>query len=316
MMAVKRDVWQEAGIFAYMKRSVLKKSGAVTALVVTGLLFIQFARLVPATASTGEGHLSEKINLALRRTAHQLLLENGDSTSRIPPILTLSDGIYLLRLERPFNYDRLPVLLKESFALHGVAGNYDVAVLNCLNGELQLGYNAQEVGSSNEVTCGGRQQGIGCYNLQVTFVQANTAGPRSFAWWLLATGFLLGGISYALWPWFGQKKSRPMIAEPAATGIAFGHSNLDLANQTLQAGAVRHPLTYREAKLLHLFVSHPDQLLERDFILQSVWNDEGIIVGRSVDVFVSRLRKILQDDPGVRIVTVHGMGYRLETRAD
>ena len=95
--------------------------------------------------------------------------------------------------------------------------------------------------------------------------------------------------------------------------VLFGNSRLDPGNQTLISGASRHALTYREAKLLHLFASHPNQLLERDFILQSVWEDEGIIVGRSVDVFVSRLRKLLRDDPGVRIVAVHGVGYRMET---
>lgn len=93
----------------------------------------------------------------------------------------------------------------------------------------------------------------------------------------------------------------------------FGNSRLDVAGQVLMCGNVRQTLTFRETKLLRLFVSNPDQLLERDIILQQVWADEGILVGRSMDVFVSRLRKKLAGDPSVGIVAVHGVGYRLET---
>lgn len=94
--------------------------------------------------------------------------------------------------------------------------------------------------------------------------------------------------------------------------MRFGHCILDTSNQVLILGAARHNLTYREAKLLQLFAAHPNQVLERDFILKSVWEDEGIMVGRSVDVFVSRLRKMLREDPGLRLAAVHGVGYRLE----
>ena len=66
-------------------------------------------------------------------------------------------------------------------------------------------------------------------------------------------------------------------------------------------------------KLLAFFARHPDQVLQRDEILQQVWADEGVLVGRSLDMFVSRLRKKLAGDPTVSIVAVHGVGYRLET---
>lgn len=52
--------------------------------------------------------------------------------------------------------------------------------------------------------------------------------------------------------------------------------------------------------------------MERDSIIQQVWADEGVLVGRSVDVFVSRLRKKLADDTSVVLAVVHGIGYRME----
>ena len=91
-----------------------------------------------------------------------------------------------------------------------------------------------------------------------------------------------------------------------------GNTAFDPANLCVTIGGKRQPLTFREAKLLQFFAERPNQVLERDAILAAVWEDEGIIVGRSLDVFVSRLRKILQDDPSVKIANVHGVGYRFE----
>jgi len=71
-------------------------------------------------------------------------------------------------------------------------------------------------------------------------------------------------------------------------------------------------LTYREAKLLNLFVLHQNQVLERSFILENVWADEGILVGRSIDMFVSRLRKLLRNDERIQLLAVHGVGYKME----
>jgi DNA-binding response OmpR family regulator len=91
----------------------------------------------------------------------------------------------------------------------------------------------------------------------------------------------------------------------------FGKFVLDMTNLVL-VGQSHSRLTYREAKLLKLFATNTNRILERDYILRVVWEDEGIFVGRSVDVFVSRLRKMLAEDPGLKIAAVHGVGYRME----
>jgi two-component system, OmpR family, response regulator len=94
--------------------------------------------------------------------------------------------------------------------------------------------------------------------------------------------------------------------------IKFGNSILDTVNHALHTGGVETALTFRESKLLQLFYQHKNKLLERDFILKSVWGDDVIIVGRSIDVFVSRLRKLLKDNPSVKFTNVHSVGYRLD----
>ncbi|GAB4032937.1 winged helix-turn-helix domain-containing protein [Spirosoma jeollabukense] len=295
----------------------MKKSVIIIALLVAGLLFMQFAWRTPSAGQGNKADFAKKVNLALRRTAHHLLIEKGDSTSRIPVVQHSTATTFLVRLEQPFDYGRLPTLLQQSLAIHQIKANYDVALVDCATGELQLGYNFLDVSGKNEIPCGGRQQKRGCYTLQLTFNTPVSPQPKATSiLWAWAVGFLLVGGAYIVWQKSDKKTNSVLPPEtiPRASDhlISVGQLSFNTTNQSVNVAGTMHPLTYREAKLLHLFVRHPNQLLTRDFILKSVWEDEGIIVGRSADVFVSRLRKLLQPDSTIRIVAVHGVGYRLE----
>jgi DNA-binding winged helix-turn-helix (wHTH) protein len=59
-------------------------------------------------------------------------------------------------------------------------------------------------------------------------------------------------------------------------------------------------------------VAHPNQIIKRDELTKKVWEDNGVFVGRSLDTYISKLRKILKDDDSIRITNVHGVGYKLE----
>ena len=99
--------------------------------------------------------------------------------------------------------------------------------------------------------------------------------------------------------------------DPSPQVLEFGNCELDPSNQILTVMGQTRQLTYRECKLLTLFLQHPGQLLSKDLIRQRVWEDEGIFVGRSLDVFVSRLRRYLKADTKVTLQTVHGLGLKL-----
>ena len=70
-------------------------------------------------------------------------------------------------------------------------------------------------------------------------------------------------------------------------------------------------LTSKEADLLVVLHSSVNNTIEREVILNSVWGDEGDYVGRTLDVFVSKLRKKLSADPNIKITNIRGVGYRL-----
>ncbi len=289
------------------------KLGLGVIFLAAGLLFTQFGKSLFPGKEADNAYFAEKVNIALRRTAHRLLASQGDSTSLILPVQQTDARTFNIRLDHTFIYERVPNLLQESLAQQNIKTEYNVAILNCNDGIIQLGYSYRDLVDSL-VACTGREQKAGCRTLQITFDEPKQAG--GYAWGAGLLGFLLAGISGLVW--YRVAKARDtsetltIDSDESEDVIRLGNANFYPAEQSLDVAGIRHELTYREAKLLRLFATHPNQLLERDFILKSVWEDEGIFVGRSVDVFVSRLRKLLRDDPTVRIATVHGVGYRLE----
>jgi DNA-binding response OmpR family regulator len=79
----------------------------------------------------------------------------------------------------------------------------------------------------------------------------------------------------------------------------------------LYTGEEEHSLTQREADLLKFFCDHVNKVLKREEILLSVWGKDDYFLGRSMDVFITRLRKHFKADPAVILETIHGIGFRL-----
>ncbi|MDN3674175.1 response regulator transcription factor [Flavobacterium branchiarum] len=85
----------------------------------------------------------------------------------------------------------------------------------------------------------------------------------------------------------------------------FDTKNFILFNENEKIG-----LTQREAELLKLFLDNKNSVLKREQILTSLWGDDDYFMGRSLDVFISRLRKILANEQGISIENLHGIGFR------
>lgn len=283
-------------------------------LCVAGLLALQAMSLLQPPPTNNKRLFAQRINLALRQTADRLLDLAGNTHSTIPPVEQFSEKEYRLQLQQHFNYDSLTVYLEAALKQFEIVDNYYVTVTNCASEELLLGYGKADLLGGNP-SCSGREQKADCYNFSVVFPDQPEQVPFYRNIWV--SGFL--ALAFLLLAGFYFLKQRPVgSSAPTATVPAlsegvqyFGNSSFDYSNQRLQIEEQQQTLTFREAKLLQYFLEHPNQLLQRDAILAAVWEDEGIIVGRSLDVFVSRLRKILQADDKVNIVTVHGVGYRL-----
>lgn len=92
--------------------------------------------------------------------------------------------------------------------------------------------------------------------------------------------------------------------------IQFGNYTFDYINLALTNNGVTQTLTQKEGDLLKYFCDHRNSLIKRSEILEELWGRNDYFLGRSLDVFISRLRKYLSDDPSLRIENVHGVGFR------
>jgi DNA-binding response OmpR family regulator len=104
------------------------------------------------------------------------------------------------------------------------------------------------------------------------------------------------------------KKLQSDAAEEYKLGILkFAYNELKIYN-----GSAVTPLTQREADLLKFFVTHINKILKREEVLLNVWGKDDYFLGRSMDVFITKLRKYLKPDPSITLETIHGVGFRLQ----
>ena len=90
-----------------------------------------------------------------------------------------------------------------------------------------------------------------------------------------------------------------------------GNFTFDTQKQLLTIGDKQTKLTTKENELLALLCSHANEILQRDFALKTIWIDDNYFNARSMDVYITKLRKHLKDDPQLEIINIHGKGYKL-----
>jgi DNA-binding response OmpR family regulator len=93
-----------------------------------------------------------------------------------------------------------------------------------------------------------------------------------------------------------------------------GKFKFDCTNMMLRSNDSERRLTRKETSLLRLLCLNMNNLLPRDVALETIWGENDYFIGRSMDVFITKLRKYLKDDPDVRITNVHGIGFKLEVK--
>lgn len=100
-------------------------------------------------------------------------------------------------------------------------------------------------------------------------------------------------------------------ANESQTEFEIGKYKFDYPHQILEINGSQQKLTTKEADLLKLLCVNVNDILDRNFALKAIWKDDNYFNGRSMDVYIAKLRKYLKDDPAVEIINVHGKGFKL-----
>lgn len=274
--------------------------------------------LVSLPRAIGQLQLDDRhVSVALRMVGHQMLLNSGDSTSRVLPVTTKEDS-YELSFEKDLSIDpgQLVTLIDSVAKETEIAKSYLVEVKTCDSNTVVYSYEIGGIDKMDIIPCKGRELPQACYLLSFTILEfplaaakpegANVAFTSGHDLMPMAISAALLAMITFLWFYFRKKAE-----EPGPNMIMLGTYGFDARNMMLMYEGQQIELTSKECDLLQLLYDSVNQTLERETILNRVWGDEGDYVGRTLDVFISKLRKKLEGDSNLKIVNVRGVGYKL-----
>ena len=249
--------------------------------------------------------------ILLRRIGHEILLQSSDSLSRVLSVKKIAANEYQISFENAFTFrpDSLVNITRRLLAKDPLTGDYVVNVLNCDNASVAYGYAISKNRKDDIITCIGRKQPTACYMINVKFKMLNVNTAKS--WILLGSAPFLAFVGFLF-----LRSGKPETALPEEDQdtdmITLGAVLFDAKNRKLIMNGKTIDLTGTETRVLLILASSPNETIERSRLQKEIWEDEGVIVGRSLDMFISKLRRKLELDPNIKIVVIRGKGYKLE----
>ena len=108
-----------------------------------------------------------------------------------------------------------------------------------------------------------------------------------------------------------RRSSKQRVHNADDSAFSIGTYAFNSKNQVLMLANKEQKLTTKESELMRLLCIHKNDVLDRNFALKTIWHDDNYFNGRSMDVYIAKLRKFLKDDSKVEIVNVHGKGFKL-----
>ena len=291
-----------------------------------GLLLLTFISIICVAFSiTGSDDFDvARREMLLRRIGHEILLQSGDSVSRVLPVKKMAKNDYQISFEKAFTFqpDSLVHTTRRLLANDPLASDYVVNVLNCGDSSVAYGYAISGNKKDDIIACLGRAQPKACYLIRITFQSAETNTAK--IGYLLGSLALLAGVGYIFLrrakPPSGVPENQSAIPgnhpaglqNPSASLFTLGSMLFDAETRKLLINEKTIDLTKTETRVLRIFALTPNEAIERSRLQKEIWEDEGVIVGRSLDMFISKLRKKLEPDPRVKIAVIRGKGYKLE----
>ena len=254
---------------------------------------------------------SVEMRLALRETGHHLLLANHDSVSLVLPVIYDKEGWYVVSFSSTLAIvpDSLVLFLNRAMTSLTLTPDYLAEVICLPTREVVYSYRMAVGEEEQVIPCLGRDLPEDTYAIKVFFYppgNIHKAGLTPVIW--VGIMSLIASLLYLL---FRVKRTNLSTTTTSSAVKTLGNCAFYFDERKFVCNEAEIKLTEKESDLLQMFYQHPNRILSRDELLKEVWESKGVIVSRSLDTYISLLRKKLNQS-NLQISNVHGAGYRLQ----
>lgn len=272
-----------------------------------------FASIMLLSSNKKSEPVPELVKIALRDVGNKLLLSNRDSTSLILPIQKIDDSKYQLSFEKALaiHPDSLIVIVARSFKQANLPVDYQIEVKQCEDLEVAYSFLKYANQEKSIIPCRGRIIPQKCYIIEVRFLEKIANSHNKYFWFWIVLLLVSLILTFVFFP--KRKKTKPinLINE---NSILIGKFHFYPNENKLMLETKEISLSKKEVELLSLFVANQNKIIKREELSKKVWEDHGVFVGRSLDTYISKLRKKLIEDETLKLTNIHGIGYILETK--
>lgn len=274
-------------------------------------LLALFVVLMYADYQQQSANENPRNQILLRKIGDEVLRSSNDSTSKVLPIQMISANEFHITFENQLAIipDTLVAIVQRNLNQSTFSKEYTVQVLSCSSKKVVYGFVHAAHSKETIIPCLGRKLAFGCYTISLQFIPQKTIFLRYKTILIVSIILVLLVLLFRI----GYRKKTKILPESASgETLQIGKYVFHYGQHVVDYDGFKIPLTVKESKLLYIFFTSPNVIIDRNELQKEVWENEGVIVTRSLDMFISKLRKKLDKDSSVRIVNIHGVGYKLE----
>ncbi|WP_442266530.1 winged helix-turn-helix domain-containing protein [Tenacibaculum sp. ZS6-P6] len=251
--------------------------------------------------------------MSLRQVGHELLIANKDLTSPVLPVKKIDDTTYELAFPNTIEIEpsKLVKLIETNFKKAKLPEAYIVQVFQCIDNEVAYSYLMQQEIQEGIIPCANRILAKSCYTIRINFTGDLTTSSSNYkSLYFIVVLLIVVTIILLLLFKKKQQKNKNIVVEQEVKLTIGNYSFLPDRNILIRNSSELN-LSKKECDLLLILVENLNQTVKREELTKKVWEDNGVVVSRSLDTYISKLRKKLAEDETIKITNVHGVGYKL-----
>ena len=243
-------------------------------------------------------------------TVSVALYEVADTMSEHAVVEKKSDNYFFVTVNAKATNEEIDTLIRREFSKRAIALDYEIGIYNAEDDSLIHGKYVEYPSLVPQFESGEERDDVQ-KNFAVLFSGRGGEYLTREEFWIQIL-ILISLFSTTFFYGFNYLKSADEKTDDRLEqAFRLNNTLLDYHNQLLHVKGETHKLTYKENQILKLLFEKPNEVIERDEFLNKVWEKDGFFVARSMDVFISRIRKYLREDSSLKIENLRSIGYKL-----